>query len=69
MSKPKITINQDKCIGCNTCPLVDPKVFALDQSTYKAIVKQQPPDGQIPPQTQTAIDSCPVQAIVVVEEP
>jgi ferredoxin len=68
MSTKKIVIDQDKCIGCNTCPLVDPDTFALDLATYKAIVKKQPDNGQISSQTQTAIDSCPVLAISTVDE-
>ncbi|MDD4106339.1 MAG: ferredoxin [Candidatus Shapirobacteria bacterium] len=58
---PKIIIDQDKCIGCNTCPLLNPDVFEMDTSTYKAKVKAQP--TTIDEMTQNAIDSCPVQAI------
>jgi len=60
---PKINLNQDKCIGCNTCPLLNPEVFEMDQTIYKARVKAQP--ESIDEATQNAIDSCPVQAISV----
>jgi ferredoxin len=64
MSK-KIKVDQNKCIGCNTCPLIDPDTFELDQTTYKAKVKKQPETiGEV---TQSAIDSCPVQAISIEE--
>lgn len=59
----KIIINQDKCIGCNTCPLLNPDVFEMDTTTYKAKVKSQP--KSVDEATQSAIDSCPVQAISV----
>ena len=59
--KKIIVVNQNKCIGCNTCPLIDPDVFELDQTTYKAKVKKQP--DSISPATKTAISSCPVLAI------
>jgi len=65
-SKKKIVIDQDKCIGCNTCPLIDPDTFELDSTTYKAIVKKQP--NQITDVHQTAVDSCPVGAISIVDE-
>lgn len=57
----KIIIDQDKCIGCNTCPLLNPEVFEMDTSIYKAKVKSQP--ETIDESTKNAIDSCPVQAI------
>lgn len=62
----KVVIDQNKCIGCNTCPLIDPDVFALDSTTYKAYVVKQP--QEINDTVQNAINSCPVGAISVVEE-
>ncbi len=59
----KIIVDQDKCIGCNTCPLINPEVFEMDTTTYKAKVKSQP--ESVDQATQSAIDSCPVQAISV----
>lgn len=59
----KININQTKCIGCNTCPLIAPDIFALDEKTFKAFVKNQP--DPIPAEIDTAISSCPVGAISV----
>lgn len=63
--KKIIVINQDKCIGCNTCPLLDPDVFELDLTTYKAKVKRQP--AAINNTTKSAISSCPTNAISVEE--
>lgn len=59
----KINLDQDKCIGCNTCPLLNPEVFEMDTTIYKAKVKSQP--KTVDEATQSAIDSCPVQAISV----
>lgn len=64
MSK-KVVLDQNKCIGCNTCPLLDPEVFEMDTTIYKAKVKKQP--ETITEATQTAIDSCPVGAISIEE--
>ena len=62
----KIIVDPDKCIGCNTCCLIDPDTFKLDTSDYKAKVEQQPAD--ISEKTKSAIDSCPVGAISLVDE-
>lgn len=62
----KVVVDQNKCIGCNTCPLIDPETFELDQSTYKAKVKKQP--KEITKDIEMSISSCPVNAISVVEE-
>lgn len=62
----KIVLDQNKCIGCNTCPLLDPETFEMDTAIYKAKIKRQPKD--INPSTQLAIDSCPVGAISIVDQ-
>ena len=66
MSKFKVVLDQEKCIGCNTCPLIDPDTFEMDTSIYKAKVKAQP--IEIGEKIKTAISSCPVGAISLVEE-
>jgi ferredoxin len=58
---PKVTVNQDLCIGCNTCPLIDPDTFELDTNTFKAKVKKQP--EVITDKIKSAVSSCPVGAI------
>jgi ferredoxin len=64
---PKVVIvDQDKCIGCNTCPLIDPDTFELDTNTFKAKVKQQP--AEITDKVNSAVSSCPVGAISIVEQ-
>ena len=57
----KIVIDTDACIGCGTCPLMCPKYFKLDSTTYKAKVKKQP--DTITQEIKDTIDSCPVSAI------
>ena len=59
-----LKVNQKKCIGCNTCPLLDPSHFAMDETTYKAKVIKQPQDEN-DKNVKTAIDSCPVGAITL----
>ena len=60
---PQIIIDQNKCIGCNTCPLMDPETFEMDTSIYKAKVKKQP--EEINDNIKSAIDACPVGAITI----
>ena len=62
----KVVLDQNKCIGCNTCPLLDPEVFEMDTTIYKAKIKKQP--ESITDSTQSAINSCPVGAISTSEE-
>lgn len=62
---PKIKIDLDKCIGCNTCPLIDPDTFELDPKTYKAKIKKQP--EIITDKIKNAISSCPVEAISILD--
>ena len=62
----KVIINQDTCIGCNTCPLIDPDTFELDTTSYKAKVKRQP--EVIDDKIESAVSSCPVNAISIVED-
>ena len=58
-----LKVDQNKCIGCNTCPLLDPNHFVMDQNTYKAKVKKQP--DKITDQIKNTIASCPVGAISI----
>ncbi len=62
----KIILDQNKCIGCNTCPLIDPDTFEMDTNIYKAKVKKQP--EEITDAIQNAVSSCPVGAISIQEE-
>lgn len=62
----KAIVDPDKCIGCNTCPLIDPDTFEMDTVSYKAIVKSTAPP--VNDKTEMACSSCPVNAISIVEE-
>jgi ferredoxin len=56
-----LTVNQEECIGCETCMELCPSVFSVDPGTGKSKVLDQ--DGACKDDIQEAIDSCPVEAI------
>ncbi|MFP4237332.1 MAG: ferredoxin [Desulfonatronovibrio sp.] len=60
MSK-KVVIDQEECIGCETCVEICPEVFAFDEEAEKAKVIKETggPESEI----QEAIDTCPVECI------
>ena len=61
----KINLDQNKCIGCNTCPMMDPEHFEMDTAIYKAKVKKQP--ETITDEVKSAVEACPVGAITIEE--
>lgn len=58
----KVTIDQDKCIGCGLCVSLCPKVFELVNSKSKV---KEDCDCEKESCCQDAKESCPVQAIKV----
>lgn len=57
-------VNQKKCIGCGTCPVLAPKTFFMGKNG-KAQVVSNPKDS--PKTIMEAIKNCPVQAISMPE--
>lgn len=66
MTKSKIIIDENLCIGCNTCALMDPETYELNSETYKAKVIKQP--ETITDEIKSVVEACPVAAISIVEE-
>ena len=60
---PKITVDPQKCIGCNTCVIIDEDHFELDPATNLARPKKQP--ETVTETIKNATDSCPVSAITI----
>lgn len=59
----KITIDQEKCIGCGTCEAMCPEVFRLNQDKYKAEVLK--PEGAEKCNSEEVAQACPVEAIKI----
>jgi ferredoxin len=68
-SKPlkvsKIIIDRDACIGAGPCVTVAPGVFQLDEENKVYVVDQNAADGDT---ILLAAQSCPVQAIRVIDD-
>lgn len=56
----KISVNEEKCIGCALCTTICPDVFKM-QSNGKAQAVNQKGDSE--ENIKKALDSCPVSAI------
>ena len=57
----KVVIDQDECIGCESCVEICPEVFAFDEDEAKAYVIKE--EGGPEDQIQEAMDSCPSECI------
>ena len=57
----KVVLDQEECIGCESCVEICPEVFAFDADAEKAYVIK--PEGGPEEEIQEAIDSCPVECI------
>lgn len=57
----KVVINQDECIGCESCAEICPEAFAFDEELGKATVKDDAaPSAEC---VDEAIASCPAGCI------
>ena len=56
----RVTINQEECVGCQSCVELCPDVFDFDEDQEKASVKESYEDNEC---IQEAIDSCPTECI------
>lgn len=59
----KITIDQEKCIGCGTCAAMCPDVFKIDDTTARATVIK--PEGSETCNARKTAKTCPVEAIKI----
>jgi ferredoxin len=60
-----VVIDEDECVGCESCVELCPEVFEFDEDTGKAkVIKPDAVDDCI----QEAMDSCPVECIQWEEE-
>jgi len=58
----KVSLDQEKCIGCGSCSMTCPEAFGFDEAKGKSFVKEnaeQVEDEKL----EDASNNCPVQAI------
>ena len=56
----KVLLDQEECIGCESCVEICPEVFAMDDSEKaEVILAEGGPEDQI----EEAIETCPVECI------
>jgi ferredoxin len=63
----QVVIDKDVCVACGACVLAGPDVFDQDDNGQAMLVVE--PDESLREQVLDSIDSCPVQALSLVEEP
>lgn len=55
-----IKIDQEKCIGCQTCAMMCPEIFAIKDDGKADVLKQSEDECAV-----NAKNSCPVEAISI----
>lgn len=61
----KVKVDKEKCIGCGLCVSLADKSFRLNEKEFKAEVIE--PVGDSQDKIESAIESCPVNAISINE--
>ena len=62
----EVRIDEEECIGCETCVELCPEIFAFDSERNKAVVST--PTGGNQECIEEAMGSCPVNCISMEEE-
>jgi ferredoxin len=57
----RVYIDEEECIGCESCVSICEEVFGFNEDTGKAFVKLE--EGGPEDQIQEAMDSCPAECI------
>ena len=63
MSKLKVEVDKEKCIGCGSCVAICPDYFAMEGDKAK-VIESKVDDNECVKEAQA---SCPVAAIIVEE--
>ncbi len=61
----KVSVDQDVCVGDETCVAICPEVFEMDGDVARARMEDVPENFQ--ESCREAADACPVEAIIVEE--
>jgi len=66
MSRYKIEIDKEKCIGCGACSAIQADIFEMKEG--KAYTKKSEITELEKGRAQDGVDACPVQAIKVIKK-
>ncbi len=61
----KLIIKDGGCIGCGACVSIDPEHFDFNDEGLAVVISQENLDSE---NLKTAIESCPTNAILIVDE-
>ena len=61
----KVSIDEEKCIGCGACAALAPDIFEIDMEKMKSRVKKQPENDEEVELAKQAAEACPTGAITV----
>lgn len=59
----KVTIKEEKCMGCGSCPSLVPDVFDFNDNGF-AYAKAETVPANLEEEVKEAIDMCPTGAII-----
>ena len=62
----KINLNKSLCIGCGACVAIAAEYFEFDDNGLSSIIK--PLEGEPKEELLEALNSCPTNAITLIEE-
>ena len=62
----KIKIDEELCTGCGLCADSCPNIFEFTDEVAEVMVDEVPPEAE--DAVRDAIDDCPAEAIIIVEE-
>lgn len=63
----KVIVDPDLCLGCGICEGICPDVFSLGSEPHAVVLLDPVPD-QYAADVKDAIEQCPEEAILIVEE-
>ncbi|MGI6595408.1 MAG: ferredoxin [Elusimicrobia bacterium] len=61
----KVSVDENLCTGCGLCVDICPEVFEMPEAL--SIVKTQNISGDLIEKVREAVESCPVEAIIIEE--
>ncbi|NLW24860.1 MAG: ferredoxin [Clostridia bacterium] len=64
----KVSVDQNLCIGCETCPVICPEIFAMYPNSNFAYALIEEVPAELEDCAREACRTCPVEAIIIEED-